>query len=320
LSSEEALWTLDACNGNLAAALESAEAARVVSENKRNHKTASVAVAHAVDKNNTSSNNKSKASPNNSNNNNNNKNVMGNNNNNTNSNNMNNNNTKDNNVSINTNTISNGNSYNNKSKSSDNDNNVSSVLGNNNNIDHKNFYFGSDITDGSPLQFVSPLAPSTLPASLGSEAVFPGSDLNAPHMFLWDDQRHVLESPLSSLFGPLFGGGASGSGNEIAQSSFLGSSLFGSSLFPSDEGVQRLRIWLTERGVTEAADDLIQVTLHMFCVFLFSSFCFVFKMDEVTSSDELLEWDLARMRASSLAAPLRRKVWNVILAARNKTK
>jgi hypothetical protein len=41
-------------------------------------------------------------------------------------------------------------------------------------------------------------------------------------------------------------------------------------------------------------------------------------MDEVTSPEELLEWDVARMRASSLAAPLRRRVWNVILAHKTK--
>jgi ankyrin repeat protein len=123
---------------------------------------------------------------------------------------------------------------------------------------------------------------------------------------LWEEDKSAatqsvgiepLFAPLPSLFGgePLFGGnGASGS-------SFIGSSLFAGSLFGEEvrTSENRLRQWLADRKVAEAADQLIQ-------------------MDEVSSPEELLNWDVARMRASSLPAALRRKVWKLIQEARAK--
>ncbi len=152
----------------------------------------------------------------------------------------------------------------------------------------------------APVAYVRPAIPvSHAPPSV------PVTSTSSRMFSLWDEEKaqqtvgnEPLFAPLSSLFGgePLFGDNGVGSSG----SSFIGSSLFAGSLFGEDARTSenRLRQWLADRGLAEAADKLIQ-------------------MDEVSSPEELIDWDVARMRASSLPAALRRKVWNVIQGNKN---
>lgn len=123
----------------------------------------------------------------------------------------------------------------------------------------------------------------------------------------WEPSAAVAPLPSAALPAALAAGGAPAPAPaplpldaNWTDMSLLGSSLFPGGLFADPvveaQSEHALRAWFDQHGLREAADPVIL-------------------SDGVQSLEELLSWDVVRMRACSLPAALRRRVWHAMTAS-----